>query len=188
MRTAEELEKGAKERFSAAGLMPDLVEEKSQFLDLPGELFAEIVIRNGSKLRDFEQIMTDLGSAAGQKLEVIVRPLWQIESVGDPGIAYSRETGAPRAAEQFPVDLRSGDARQRVWVDVTFLAGKVFEENGIDSNGVKRIITDLIRDELRKGGESYWDAIHFPHLEINGDTASFLASRSLHALTKRPAV
>jgi hypothetical protein len=188
VRTAEELEKIAKERFSAAGLMPDLVEDKSQFLDLPGELFAEIVVRNGSKVRDFRQIMADLGSGSEQKFDVIVRPLWQIESVGDPRIAYSPDTGAPRAAEQFPVDLRSGDAKQRVWVDVTFLAGKVFEENGIDTEGVKRIIADLIGDQLRKGGESYWDAIRFPHLEINGDTASFLASRSLQALTKRPAV
>ena len=186
--TETELAQEMEQRFAAAGLLPQFAADRSQFLETPDGLFAEIVVRDGTKLGEFERVVTDLKQVVGEPLEVIVRALWEIERVGEPEVAYSPETGAPRFAQQFPVELRSGPARQRVWVDVTYLAGKVFEDNGIDQEGTKRIIGDFVRDQLRKGGSSYWDPVRFSHLEINGDTASFIASRSLHALTKRPAV
>ena len=186
--TETELAQEMNRRFAAAGLLPEFVADRSQFLETPDGLFAEIVVRDETKLAEFEKVVTDLKEVVGEPLDVIVRALWEIERVGEPQIAYSRETGAPRAAEQFPVDLRSGPARQRVWVDVTYLAGKVFEDNGIDLEGTKGIIGDFVRDQLRKGGMSYWDPVRSSHLEINGDTASFIVSRSLLGMTKRPAV
>jgi len=87
------------------------------------------------------------------------------------------ETGSPRTAVQYPVMIRSGAAQRRVWVEVTYLASKAFEEKGVDPEGEKDIVRDFVREQLRKGGASYWDPNRYPSLEINADGAEYIASR-----------
>ena len=186
--TAAELERLTRTKLEKAGLLPYVVAEKSQFLDLPEGSFVELVIRDGSKLPEFTAIAEELHRAAGERVDSIVRAVWEVESVDSPLQAYSAETGTPRTAVQYPVNIRSGNATRQVFVEVTLLAGKTLEQHGLDREAIKDVVAEFTQMELRKGGASYWDPVRFPYLEISGDIASFIVSGALPGLAKRPVI
>ncbi len=178
--TGAELRTVLTREFAAKGLSPYLWEEKSQFLDFPEELFAEVVLRDGTKLGEAKEIAQKVKTELrreGQTLDTIVRAVWEVEDVGSPATAYSMETGGPRAAVTYPVTIRSGKAQRKVWVEVTYLASKTFEEKGVSPGGEKDIVRNFVAEQLRMGGASYWDPERSPSLEINADTAEYIASR-----------
>jgi hypothetical protein len=171
-----DLESKFEMKLREAGLLPYLVSEKSQFLDLESNIFVELVVRDSTKLPEFGRIAAEVKAEFKGPINVIVRAIWDIESVEDPLQAYDMKTGAPRAAVQYPVKLRSGEGKQLVWVEVTWLANETFEQHGFNPDAIKRVVRDFVASQLRKGGASYWDPIRFPHLEISGDMASYIAS------------
>lgn len=185
--TASELEQLTRTKLEKAGLLPYVVAEKSQFLDLPEGPFLELVVKDGSKLPEFTAIAEEL-HRADERIDSIVRAVWEVESVDSPLQAYSAETGGPRAAVQYPVNIRSGSATRRAYVEVTLLAGKTFEQHGLDREAIKHVVAEFTRRELRKGGASYWDPVRFPYLEINGDVAGFIVSGALPGLAKKPVI
>ena len=176
--TAEQFEQNAKERFRSAGLLPDFDADRSQVLEFPDGLFVEIVVRDGTRLQEFRNVLNELGSKAGEKVDAIVRAEWKLERVGDPEPAYAADGGL-RAAERYPVELRSGAAHQQVWVEVTLLARLFFRDHGIQGDEITSIVSDFVNEQLNRGGASYWDPVRSPNLEINGDTAKQIVSRSL---------
>ncbi len=175
-------------KLEEAGLLPYLSVEASQFLDFPGSFFVDLVLKDGTKLAEVRTLVEQILKEKATRLDVIVRTLWEIERVGDPEQLYSRKTGTPRAAVGYPVDLRSGKAATRVWVEVTYLAEETFESHGADREDTKRIVREYVAAQLKIGGASYWDPEGSPHLEINGDTAGFIVSGALPGWEKRPAV
>lgn len=185
----ERFEAQIRKKLEAEGLLPYLVEERSQFLDFPGRYFVELVVRDGSKLPDFRRAVEELRAEVPEKLDVIVRALWEIIDVGDPIQAYSMETGTPRTAMQYPVDLKSGNSTKRIGVEVTYLADKVFEERGAKRiEDVKKIVEEFVASQLKIGGAGYWDPERDPVLKINSNTANYIVSGALPGWTKRPAV
>jgi hypothetical protein len=185
----ESLEVQIRKKLEADALLPYLVEERSQVLDFPGRYFVELVMRDGSKLPDFRRAVDELRADMPEKLDVIVRALWEINNVGDPIQAYSTEIGTPRPAMQYPVDLKSGSSTKRIVVEVTYLADKVFEERGAERiEDIKKIVEEFVASQLKIGGASYWDPERDPVLEINSNTASYIVSGALPGWTKRPAV
>ncbi len=186
--TAAELERLTRAKLEKIGLLRYIDADKSQFLDLPEGSFVELVIRDGSKLPEFTAIAGELHATAGERVDSIVRAVWEVESVESPLQAYSAETGSPRTAVQYPVNIRSGNATRRIFVEVTFLAGETFEQHGLDREAIKDVVAEFTRLELRKGGASYWDPVRFPYLEVSAEVASFIVSGALPGLTKRPVI
>ncbi|MGA2904883.1 MAG: hypothetical protein ABSD98_13690 [Candidatus Korobacteraceae bacterium] len=185
----EDLESRVRRKLQADGLLPYLVNERSQFLDFPSGYFLELVVKDGAKLPEFRRAVDEIRAQVPEKLDVIVRAVWEVSNVGGPIQAYSMQTGSPRAATQYPVDLKSGGAVKRIWVEVTYLADKMLEEHGAEkTEDVKGIVEEFVVSQLKKGGASYWDPEQFPVLEINSNTASFIVSGALPGWTKRPAV
>src|ERR1019366_6963144 len=101
-----------------------------------------------------------------------------VEGVGDPMPAYDMQTGTPRMAVLYPVVLKSGSGKQQIWVEVTTLASWALEEHGFDSEAIKRVVRDFVVKRLKIGGSSYWDPIRSPRLEISGDTAEYIVSKT----------
>jgi hypothetical protein len=201
----ESLEAPIRRRLRADGLLPYLVEERSQFLDFPSGYFVELVVKDGTKLPEFRRAVDEVKAAVLEKVDVIVRALWEVSilekvdvivralwevsNVGDPVQAYSMQTGTPRTAMQYPVDLQSGNATKRIWVEVTYLADMTFDEHGAKTiEDVKKIVEEFVISQLKIGGASYWDPEHSPVLEINSNTAQFIVSGALPGWTKTPAV
>jgi hypothetical protein len=187
---AVDVESKFEAKIRQAGLMPFFSASESHFLDLGGDLFVEIVARDGTKLPEFRRIAEEVKAENPGVNNVVVRahwevdgvgdplPLkWEVERVGDPVPAYDMQTGTPRMAALYPVALKSGSDAQRIWVEVTTLASWVFEEHGFDSEATKRVIRDFVGNRLKVGGGSYWDPIRSSRLEIGGDAAEHIVSK-----------
>jgi hypothetical protein len=159
-----------------AGLSPYFADDQSQFLDLEGNYFVELVTRDSTKLGDFQRIAADVKSELAAPLKIVVRAEWEIERVGDPLPAYSPKTGTPRMAVVYPVFLKSGTGTQEVWVEVTTLASMVLKDHGFTEDGIKQVVRDFVTEQLRRGGASYWDPISSKQLEISADMAEYIAS------------
>ncbi|HXY77725.1 MAG TPA: hypothetical protein VEH47_02870 [Candidatus Acidoferrales bacterium] len=179
--TATELEKLIREELTRAGLWQLVDQHKSQFLEFPDGLFAELVLNDGSKVVDVERIAREVRQEVkkqGSDLDVIVRSMWAVKEIGNP-IPAIAPSGGLMAAWRVPVTLVSGDARRDVQVDVLYsvvleikqrIAGKGLDE----TSAVKEIVREYIEMELSRGGESYWDPIHYPQQEINGSALVYL--------------
>jgi hypothetical protein len=179
--TSTELERLIREKLEVAGLLQVLDEYKSQFLEFPDGLFAELVLNDGSKLVDVERIAREVRDEVkkqGIDVDVIVRSIWSVKEIGNPGPATA-PSGGLMTAWRVPVALESGGARRDVQVDVSYgvvleikqrIAGKGVDE----TSAVKEIVREYIEIELSRGGESYWDPIRYPQQEINGNALAYL--------------
>jgi hypothetical protein len=182
--TTTELEKVIKDRLGAAGLADCLDERQDQYLEFPDGFFAEVVLRDGSRLPDAQRVLKgvkeDLGRR-GTELSGLVRALWEVVAVRPA----PPESGAfPR----FIVNLRSGSRDCIVTVDVTGLAfagilnayrGGNLREYGNDQNtALVGIVTEFVRLELSYGGESSWDPLLRPQLELNDSALQYLMIHS----------
>jgi hypothetical protein len=171
-----DVESKFEERMRQAGLAPFFSASESQFLDLGGDFFVEIVAKDSTKLSEFNRIADEI-KADNPSVKTVVRAHWEVDNIGDPMQAYNMQTGTPRMAVLYPVTLKSGSGAQQIWVEVTTLASMVLKDRGFGSEATRRIIRDFVGERLKIGGSSYWDPIKFQQLEINGDTAEYIASK-----------
>jgi hypothetical protein len=174
--TSSELEALVRDRLKAEGLLPVFDEHKSQFLEFPDGLFAELVLSDGSKLIDVERIGRELRDSLKKQdvdLDVIVRSVWSVKEVGDPRPARSRMAWA------VPVTLASGDSTRDVEVDVGLFAVEEIRQKikgrGLsESAAVKEVVREFVELQLSLGGESYWDPIRYPQQELNEGALTYL--------------
>lgn len=176
--TVEQLNTRLNSELERSGLQASFVRDKSQVLEMSDGFFLELVINNWARLQDASGVAKRLQDAVKndkERLDYVVRALWEVEEIGDPVIAYG-ENGSPRTAVQYPVVLRSGEKRIQVGVEVTYLASEHLKELGFrNRNDVKQLIRTYIEKQLRLGGTSYWDPEKYPVVEINSSTASYVA-------------
>jgi len=172
-----DLEAHFRQRLQDSGLLP-FFDEHSQFLEFPSGFFVDVVVKDGTKLPEFRRVVDQIRAEAPGRLDAIVRAIWEVEKVGDPEPAHAADGGL-RAAERYPVELRSGAAHQQAWVEVTLLAKLSFRDHGIKGEEIRNIVGEFVNEQLEKGGASYWDPVRSPNLEISGDTARQIVSRSL---------
>src|SRR5271157_472593 len=145
-------------------------DEHSQFLEFPSGFFVDLVVKDGTKLPEFRRLVDQIRAEAPERLDAIIRAIWEVEKIGDPEPAYAADGGL-RAAERYPVELKSGAAHQHAWVEVTLLAKLSFRDHGIKGEEIRNIVDEFVNEQLRKGGASYWDPVRAPNLEISEDTA-----------------
>jgi hypothetical protein len=182
--TATELEMVIREELAKAGLWELVNQRKSQFLEFPDGLFAEIVLGDGSRLTDVERVgrgVRESLSKRGIEVDVIVRSIWAVQSVGDARLA----SGVFRGAWSFPAILASGGLTTDVEVEVTLLAVdeikrklKVSTEPVDESAGIKEVVKEFLKLQLSFGGESYWDPIRNPKQELNDSALLYLFGHS----------
>lgn len=160
-------------RLNQAGLLSYLDKEESRFIDLEDDFLIELVARDSTKLAEFGRIVEEVRSG-NPRVKTLIRAHWEIVSVGNPEPAYSTQSGGLRAAALYPVELKSGRGSARVSVEVSTLAGRIFEGRGLDA---REMVRDLVDERLSKGGPSYWDPERYPQLEISANMAEYMVSR-----------
>jgi hypothetical protein len=170
---AMELQTQLESRLNQAGLLSYLDKGESQFLDLGDDFFIELVARDSTKLSDFGRIVEEVRSG-NPKVKTLIRAHWELVSVGQPLPAYNMQTGTPRTAAAYPIDLRSGEGTARAWVEVSTLASLILKNSGLD---IETIVREFVEERLVMGGASYWDPERYPQLEISANTAEYIASR-----------
>jgi hypothetical protein len=119
---------------------------------------------------------------------VRIRTVWEVADVKDHGTAYGKD-GAPRAAHEFCVTLKSGSRFETAVVEITWGTMHWFRQKlgGQTTKGKteeKRVAEELVaiirrfvEDELRQGGTSYWDPLKYPRRELNELAIAFLSER-----------
>lgn len=195
--TLNELRSTLEKRLREAGLAHFVDREHSHFLDLDGEVFAEIALSDASVLDDVEkvvQLTADEMKTQGVSLDSVVRALWEIVSVEYSGrLSRTPDLTQVRAAEEFLANLRSGARQCRVIVDVHWGAIELLEHKlGVrdtETSGalppghiVREMVTPIVRkfieQILSRGGTSYWDPLQDSQVEVTATDMSFLMGQS----------
>ncbi len=196
--TLHQLRETLERRLRDAGLEQFLDRERSQFLDLDGgEIFAEIVLKDGSVLDDVEKIVhltADELKTQGVVLDRVVRAVWEITTVEYSGhLALAPDLMQVRAAEEFRVVLRSGARQCQVIVDVTWAAIELLEHQlglrdaqpsaalppgHVVREMVAPVVRKFIERALARGGTSYWDPLQDSRVELTVTDMSFLMGQS----------
>ena len=164
----ERVQHEMKDQFARAGLLPFLVEDLSQVLDVGNEFFVEVVLSDRAKLGEASDLIRQFlsGSALGGKsYTLVVRSKWLIEKIGDPVPAYGQDGGL-RAAVLVPVTLQSGSERTLVTVAVTKLAEMEFDRILGRKIDPRQVAKPVVESALRRGGRSFWDPTSENYLEV----------------------
>lgn len=179
--TSTELEHLIREKLAATGLLKILDEDKSQFLEFPDGLFAELVLTDGSRLADVERIGREVRESLKKQnidVDVIARALWSVKEVGDPQPARGA-SGGIRAAWAVPVTLVCGSSMRNVEVDVGLLAvdeikRKIKGKSLDESVAIKEVVKEFVEMQLALGGESYWDPVRYPQQDLSQGALLYL--------------
>jgi hypothetical protein len=154
-------------------------------------VFLEVVVSDGAELERVEAMVDELKEhcrARRTRIDSIVRAVWDVVEVKSHGPAYGKD-GAPRAAEEFYVTLRSGNRVHVTVVEITWgtmatvrhrllrgtATGKADEKQLRDE--VVALIRKFVECELRQGGTSYWNPVKYPRRELNEPATLFFSTR-----------
>lgn len=181
--TSFELGSLIKDRLNDAGLAQYLDETKEQYLEFPDGFFAEVVLKDGSRLSEAQRVVKSIEEELrkqGVEVDAIVRAVWEVVVVRNVGPAPQGSNGF----HPFAAALRSGKRECEVTVEVTgravagvrsaFRLGGLREYGQDENSALVGIVTAFLRHELSLGGESYWDPILYPVRELNDWALSYL--------------
>jgi len=177
-------------RLKEAGLTEFIDWQSYQFLDLGGEAFIEVVVRDASRLEDAKRVVELAAEdikAKGISVDSVVRAQWEVVSVDYQGPSYAGDPPQTLAADRFRVILRSGPKRHVVSMDVSFAAIELLKRKlGLrDSDApqglpemVAPIVQKFVEQNLSRGGTSYWDPLQDRLVELSATDMSFLMGQS----------
>jgi len=197
--TSFELGNLIKDRLGSVGLSQYLDDAREQYLEFPDGFFAEVVLKDGSKLSEAQRLVNSIEEELrkrGVELNAIVRATWEVISVENAGTAphpnaslqQGRRVALPGSAgaRRFIATLRSGERECKIAVDVTagawgmmlaaFNHGALREYGADRDEVVINIVAEFVRLELSYGGESYWDPMLKPGLTLNEDALEYLTT------------
>jgi hypothetical protein len=171
---AEIIQREMQEQFRKAGLGSLLVNESSRVRDLGGEVFAEVVLADRTKLEEATELMKQILKDAKQdekNYSLVVRSKWGIEEIGDPSPAFE-PSGGLRAATLIPVTLRCGNELLKITVSVTKLAEWEFDEILGRKTDLRQVARIVVESALGRSGSSYWDPTVEDYLEVASGAAA----------------
>jgi hypothetical protein len=184
--TSLELGNLIRDRLAAAGLAQYLDDAREQYLEFPDGFFAEVVLKDGSKLSEAQRVVKSIEEDLRKhsvELDAIVRANWEVVAVRKAGPAPG-----PANGQRFVATLRSGSREWVVRVDMPGVAlasvlaafnGGGLRDFGTDKDTVlKQIVSVFLRLELSLGGESYWDPVLYPERTLDENALQYLTMQT----------
>ena len=183
--TEHELNKSLSEAFKSAGLSRYLVREQCQLHEVPEGFFVEIVLSDGSKLDEAENVIASIraeAEAQGRRLICILRAIWSVKRVEKVGPSRGK-SGGIKTSMDFRALLESGRRETEVVVEVGGHALRELRERLGSDDELLEVAADFLRLQLSWGGAGYWDPMRYPKQILNGAAASYLlAHRAVTAV------
>jgi hypothetical protein len=179
--TVSDLEQSVRGSLRQAGLLQYVDEDETQFLEFPDGWFAEIVLKDGSKLLEVESIVrkfkTDLQREQAVELDEIIRPVWNVARI--EGVGSGITIPGLESALRFNVVLQSGDLSCTVTVDVTeaalgMIREKLSKTGAPEESALREIVSEFMKFELSHGGKSFWDPRRDSRLELDAGALMYL--------------
>jgi hypothetical protein len=174
--TEGELNKSLTEAFKSAGLSRYVVRDKSQLFEVPEGFFVEIVLSDGSKLDEAENLIASIRAgveAQGAHLISILRAVWSVKRIEKIGPSR-RKSGGIKASVDFGATLESRRRETEVVVEVGGHALKELRERLGTDDKVLDAVADFLRLQLSWGGAGYWDPVRYPRQILNEAAALYL--------------
>lgn len=174
--TEHELAKLIAEKFKAAGLLQYLIREKEQLFEVPEGFFVEIVLSDGSKLDEAENLTASVRAeveAQGSHLISILRAIWSVKKIERDGPSRDK-SGGIKSSVDFRAVLESGMRETEVAVEVGRSALKELRERLGSDDKVLEAVADFLRLQLSWGGAGYWDPVRYPRQTLNEAAVLYL--------------
>jgi hypothetical protein len=174
--TEHELSKGLADKFKSTGLSRYVVRDKSQLFEVPEGFFVEIVLSDGSKLPEAENLIASIRAeveAQGTQLISILRAIWSVKRVEKIGPSRGN-SGGIKASVDFRATLESGSRATEVGVEVGGRALKELRQRLGSDDQVPEAVADFLRLQLSWGGAGYWNPIHYPRQVLNEAAVAYL--------------
>lgn len=178
-----------KDRLSAADLARYLDDAREQYLEFPDGFFAEVVLKDGSRLSEAQRIVKSVEEELrkqGVELDAIVRAIWEVVTIRKGGMAPS-----PANGQRFVATLRSGSRECEVRVDMPgialasvlaeFARGGLRDFGADEDTVLKQIVSAFLRVELSLGGGSYWDPLLYPERTLDENALQYV---TMHTAAK----
>jgi len=147
--------------------------DESQFLELDGSYFAEIVLNDATVLQDVREIVRQIAAESKVRLAYLVRAKWKVIDARFVGPAIGKDGGL-RAASVYHATLLSGSLKHVVSIEVGNEASRLLHN---DTSRIAKLVTEHLENQLAAGGTSSWDPVISPAPEINRMTVQFLTER-----------
>lgn len=179
--TVADLEQSVRGSLRQAGLLQYVDEEETQFLEFPEGWFAEIALKDGSKVPDVENIVRrfkiDLQREQAVELDEIVRPVWKLTKIERVGSSVSFP-GLEQAV-RFIAALESGSLTCAVRIDVTEAALGVIHEKLSKTQvpedaALREVVGEFLKTQLSHGGSRHWDPRRESRLELDAAALTYL--------------
>ena len=174
--TEHELTKALADHFKSAGLSRYVVRDKRQLFEVPEGFFVEIVLSDGSKLDEAENLIASARAqveAQGSHLISILRAIWSVKKIERHGPSRGK-SGGIKTSVDFGAILESGRRETEVVVEVGRHALKELRERLGSDDQARETVADFLRLQLSWGGAGYWDPIRYPRQVLNEAAVSYL--------------
>jgi hypothetical protein len=178
--TARELAKLIVDNLGAAHLLRYVVRERQHLHETPEGFFVEIVLRDGSKLEEAENVIAKVRhevEGRGRHVISIVRALWSVKKVEEVGPARGSSGGLKHAID-FNAILQSGKREVVVTVEVTRPAFQELQRSVGGDGHVLEKVKDFLEFQLSVGGAGYWDPVRYPQRTLDEAAASYVLTYS----------
>jgi hypothetical protein len=156
---------------------------------MQGGFFVELVLNDASPLAYVEDTLKQLGIEHGLHLEVIVRSVWSVENLAFVGAALAPDGGLSAVTEVQAL-LTSDKQMRRVTVDVLRALTDFLKQRYPDAtratfeNLANQLVRTYVEDELRLGGDSYWNPLVSSHRELSDGTLFHLMNDKSESLRR----
>ncbi|HUY80315.1 MAG TPA: hypothetical protein VMU92_01160 [Acidobacteriaceae bacterium] len=181
--TEHELKKALADELKSAGLAPYIVRDKSQVLEVSEGFFVEMVLNDGSKLGDAENLIGSIRAkmqSHGVQIISVLRAVWSVKEVERIGPSRGK-SGGIKTSVDFRAILESGRRETEVVIEVGDLALKELRERLGSDDKVLDAVEDFLRLQLSWGGAGYWDPVRYPRQILN--EAAILYLRTHQSVT-----
>lgn len=170
-------------KIEEMGMIDLLDETHSACVENGSTFFVELALHDGSWIARGEELILEISNSFKHehvRVMGVVRAHWTVAEIQHVGTCTD-DSGLPRNSECFKVELRAGEGKQIVEVEVTPGAfEKIDRRLGKGMQIAQQVIRKMLEENLKQGGQSYWHPIRNPKHRLDELAAQVMIHKIEH--------